>query len=317
MTEDLRPMNPGAILDRGVQIFRTRPLVFLGLAAIPSLVQLGSALASVHPKSPFLTHDPGGYGLFGASYLASFLLWVAEVLINPVATAAICLAACRTMFGETITVGAAFGVFRSRALALFGLAFLQGLYCCWPFIVVVFIAVTIALGTGMSPASMSLLIPLYLVGIIPCVALYSRYALAFPVTVVEGLPTAAAIDRSISLSEGGRWRISVGFVIPHVPSVMLGLSSLVLVAHFKTHSPLLAGSPLAVAAIRGTVSLIVQLIFNPYGSIVMTLLYYDQRIRREGYDVERLMETSGLEAAPAPAAISEPLLPAAAEENRA
>jgi hypothetical protein len=29
---------------------------------------------------------------------------------------------------------------------------------------------------------------------------------------------------------------------------------------------------------------------------VQTLLYYDQRIRREGYDVERMMQSAGLNA---------------------
>jgi hypothetical protein len=31
-------------------------------------------------------------------------------------------------------------------------------------------------------------------------------------------------------------------------------------------------------------------------SIALTLFYYDQRIRREGYDIERMMEAAGLNA---------------------
>jgi hypothetical protein len=30
--------------------------------------------------------------------------------------------------------------------------------------------------------------------------------------------------------------------------------------------------------------------------IALTLFYYDQRIRREGYDIERLMDSAGLNA---------------------
>ena len=36
--------------------------------------------------------------------------------------------------------------------------------------------------------------------------------------------------------------------------------------------------------------------FIPFGAIVLTVLYYDQRIRREGYDIERMMDAAGMNA---------------------
>lgn len=38
------------------------------------------------------------------------------------------------------------------------------------------------------------------------------------------------------------------------------------------------------------------------GSIAITLFYYDQRIRREGYDIERMMQSAGLNAPQNPSA---------------
>ena len=64
----------------------------------------------------------------------------------------------------------------------------------------------------------------------------------------------------------------------------------------KGGNALLAGNPLLVAAIEGMVDLIAALIFTPYFYIVLTLLYYDQRMRREGFDVERMMHEAGLDA---------------------
>jgi hypothetical protein len=36
--------------------------------------------------------------------------------------------------------------------------------------------------------------------------------------------------------------------------------------------------------------------FGPIYPIALTLFYYDQRIRKEGFDIERLMESAGLNA---------------------
>jgi hypothetical protein len=67
----------------------------------------------------------------------------------------------------------------------------------------------------------------------------------------------------------------------------------------KNGNALLASNPLLVAGINGIVGLTTTLVFTPYGSIVLTLLYYDQRMRREGFDVERMMHAAGLDESPA------------------
>jgi len=41
----------------------------------------------------------------------------------------------------------------------------------------------------------------------------------------------------------------------------------------------------------------------------LTLFYYDQRIRKEGFDIERMMEAAGM-TAPHPAAAAQPTLAA-------
>lgn len=51
--------------------------------------------------------------------------------------------------------------------------------------------------------------------------------------------------------------------------------------------------------------------------IALTLFYYDQRIRREGYDIERLMEAAGLNAPVTLPSGDGPASPAEAEEAQA
>jgi hypothetical protein len=48
--------------------------------------------------------------------------------------------------------------------------------------------------------------------------------------------------------------------------------------------------------------------------IAVTLFYYDQRIRREGYDIEKMMESAGMNA-PATQTIGGSLITPALEEK--
>ena len=57
MTEPLRPLNMGGILDRAIQGYREKFSLFAGLAVFPGLTQLAVGLAAVHPKT---TTDPSG-----------------------------------------------------------------------------------------------------------------------------------------------------------------------------------------------------------------------------------------------------------------
>jgi hypothetical protein len=283
MAETLRPMNLGGILDRAVQIYRTKPLLFIGLGAIPGIAELGQALAKASNGSFF-----------------AFVFWLAQIVLFAITTAATCLAASRVNLGEATTLRESFGAFRPKALRLIGLSFLQGLYAGWPIIIATIIGLTISsFGGSVYPT-----VAIIALGAIPCIALYTRYALAFPATAIENLSAPYAIERSKNLSQGGRWRICWGVLVPAVPSLAISFGASALIDQFKTHSPLLAGSPLAVAGINGIVDLIAALIFTPYAAIVLTLLYYDQRMRNEAFDVEHMMAAAGLNASPASPAAS-------------
>jgi hypothetical protein len=313
MTTTLRTMSLGGILDRGVQIFRAQPLLFIGLGAIPGLTQLAYQLVSVHPKA---VSDPKAMyiALVVASYGATFVLWVANIVLQAICTAATCLAASKVNFGESISIRSAFGAFSSKGGRLVLLSFLQGIFAGWPFIIVALVAAAVAVGLGSSASSFYVLTFVWILGSIPCIALFTRYALAFPACAIENLSASSSIDRSVSLGEGNRWKICWGFLVPLVPAFALTFGSMALIEYLKANSPLLAGSPLAVAGINGTVTLLADLVFTPFNAIVLTLLYYDQRIRREGYDIERMMESAGLNAPATLPIEGSPITPAAEEE---
>jgi hypothetical protein len=294
MTESLRPMNLGGILDHGVQVFRARFAVFFGLASITGIAQLAFRLGSVHPGPSTAVGPMHGLLVF-ASYAATFVTWLASTFLEIVVPASICLAASRVNLGEEVSIHEAFNAFTPKFWRLFGLGLLQAIFAGWPFIIAAIIAVIVAGALASSGGVAVVVVVIYVLGGIPSLALYTRYALALPATAIEGLTASSAIDRSVSLSEGGRWRIFWGIVVPSVPSLGLVFGVSGLLEALKSGNALLASNPLLVAGINGVVALITTLVFTPYGSIVLTLLYYDQRIRKEGFDVERMMHAAGLD----------------------
>jgi hypothetical protein len=125
------------------------------------------------------------------------------------------------------------------------------------------------------------------------VVMWLRYSLAMPACVVEGLPAGKAIRRSINLSEGSRGRIFVLWLLVFVVRLMLGLliefpMILLVVKHPGQPVPLgwMVYQQFGVFAINALI--------GPIYSIGLTLFYYDQRIRKEGYDIEWMMQAAGL-----------------------
>ncbi len=119
-----------------------------------------------------------------------------------------------------------------------------------------------------------------------------RYALAMPACVIEDLEVREAIRRSIDLSKGARGRIFVLFLLIGV--IKLGLVGITQAAFvvmvFKNHGQV---SPL-VSSISQVVAFFTNTFIGPIGGTGVALFYYDQRVRKEGYDIEWMMQAAGL-----------------------
>lgn len=311
MAQPLLPMSLGASLDRAVDILRARFLLFVGIAFVPGLALLGLQITSVHPTAG---SDPSALhmALVAASYIAAFGFWLADLVLGTIANAATCLAASKTLFGDAITIRDAYRGVQSKAGRFVAILFLQGLYAFWPMVpaVIVGSVLSVALGAGTYAA-----IFVIVLSVLPCIYLYARYALAVPASVIEDLSSGKAINRSVQLSEGGRWRICLGFALPATLGIALNAGFTQLIQLFSPSIPFLAHSALAVAALTGLGSFVVSLAFTPLNGIIFTVLYYDQRIRREGFDIERLMESAGMTALLIPPQGEDIAVPPVAEET--
>jgi len=282
-------MNLGGIFDRAVDILRARFQLFAGLGLVTGLVQLAFQLASVHPAS-VAGESAGHIALRVGSYCATFVLWVASIVASAIVTAATCLAASRVHLGEDVTLREALGTYRSKVGRLVGLGILMGLYAGWPLFITAIVAVIVSIAIKSTYA----LIVVFILGSIPTLALYARCALAYPVVAVENLTASGSFSRGIKLGEGGRWRVCWGLVFPLAIVLVFSGGSTGLIEHFKNSVHILAENPIAVAGLEGIVSLLLALVFTPLSGIVLTVLYYDQRMRLEGYDIERMMDAAGM-----------------------
>jgi hypothetical protein len=128
--------------------------------------------------------------------------------------------------------------------------------------------------------------------------------LSFPACVVESASAWTAIQRGVSLSKGTRGRILVLYALGI--ALRWGLSSLLTVPAFlivylipgldtPQHARLVA-TILMLIVYCG--SFAVRAFTKPVYVIAEMLFYYDQRIRKEGFDIEWMMRQAGMVEAP-------------------
>jgi hypothetical protein len=152
--------------------------------------------------------------------------------------------------------------------------------------------------------------------------LSSSLFMAVPAKSLERLSVGKSLSRSWTLSKGSRWKILFVRIAIFLAGWLLNLSvSTVLYmllrwtihnfgiwAHYSRN--LYYGISFFAAFCA---SMLVGSVFP----IAITLFYYDQRIRLEGYDIERMMEEAGMNALVTPLAGGVSVAPAEAGEGRA
>jgi hypothetical protein len=180
------------------------------------------------------------------------LLWMSLTL--PIATGAATYAISERYLGNQVTIGAAL----SRAFKrLWTLALAQ-------------LSVTLRVLIG------------FVLLIIPGILWMLSYSLVVPVVMIEGGKAEASVKRSRELAKGNRMKV---FAVLFVVSIIQGLAGygIARLAYMFIDAQSPAGA-LLVAALGG----VAQIALVPLVIIADILLYYDFRIRKEGFDLEML-----------------------------
>jgi hypothetical protein len=115
------------------------------------------------------------------------------------------------------------------------------------------------------------------------IAFIATFAMV-PAVMLEGLSTSDAFSRSRTLAKGNQARIFWTLVLAFVLVIFASMGLVVAVGLLALPMGGLSDPAL---------DLLMQVIFSavyPFVAMVSVLLYYDARIRNEGFDIEMLME---------------------------
>ncbi len=189
---------------------------------------------------------------------------VLNVVLGAVAAAASTFVIAENYLGRPLTAGAAF----ARSTPFIGRLILVALLS------------TLLLGFG----ALLLLIPFFI--------LLPGLVLATPALVLEDLPGAVdALGRAWSLSRGFRFRVFVAmmvvFTLIAIPFIALGVF-MVSQGTLEATRAMSSEGLLAVA-----LAALIQTLVYPFLYAVLTVLYYDLRVRKEAYDLEVLAADLG------------------------
>jgi hypothetical protein len=303
----LHPMHLGEILDRTFEIYRKNFMLFAGIAALPATMMLGLHCADLrwwHTDRWAGQLDPGGAVVsswvvaFGYSHISGFL----AALFLP----AFVRAGGKALFGEAVSIGDSLRFAAARWREYLWIAILK-------LTIELFgpeaLALGILAGTGFVLDKLNMMTDFPLFGVVGLLAIAGMFLLIFwvgawislavPASAIEGRSGFKAVRRSWTLTKDSRWRIFITWIAVLICSLALqgGIRYVIRWAAFLFYRSVhYAGFNRDVyTALIYFFYVIVYAVIGPLYPIALTLFYYDQRVRREGYDVEKMLEAAGLE----------------------
>ncbi len=310
METTLRPLTLGEILDRTAELYRTNFLLFAGISSIYAGILLVLSLIQIAVQQGALSLHMNT-ALIVVSIVGLVVLWLAIFVAGGLAVAANTRAVGWVHLGEPASIRAAYRTILPRTRRYLGLMTITYFLAWFPCVLVygAYAAILFAyvkpkgLFTPHAPPPDPQMMVVFLISSVAFLFLLAgalvygiimslRYALAVPACTVENLTARAAIRRSIQLSKGSRGRIFMLALLALI--IQLGLTGITqgffIFAGIKHHGVL----PVWMSVTQQFLAFLTNTFVEPIYATGFTLFYYDQRVRKEGYDIERMMQTAGM-----------------------
>ena len=266
---DLRPLSVGEVLDVAIKLytknawtmFRIVLVVVAPLQLLVSLIEASAWTEGFWTTGETQTQvDPDEVWTFVAGMS---LILVLSLLAPTIATGVCFKAVAAAYLGERPDWRASLGFVGRRLHSLLWVTFLS------------YVLGALALFAL----------------IVPGVWLFIAWTVAVPALLMEGIRGRKALGRSFRLVKG-RWWPTFGIVL--LGSLLAGVVTGVLTAAFEG-LVFVAGESAVVrflaSAIGGTLG---QLLVTPFTAAFVTVLYFDLRVRKEGFDLQLLAERIGV-----------------------
>jgi hypothetical protein len=307
MDSTLRPMSTGQVLDRTFHLYRNNFLLFAGIAALPPAVfllgQAGFFLLALIP-APRVEFLASGI-VFGIGVAG---LVVVYLLALSFATGATVYAVSRLHLGHPVKISESYKVIRpllwritriwiSVAIRFAGAFLLAVAVGIAPFTLMTAFShyLSPAIPTIVSWVAGVLVIVAFVVCFIWSIRLYCSYQLAVPACVLERLGAAACLKRSRFLSKGKTVQrillvLFLAAILTYALSLVFSIPLFVAATVAAEKVSILA---IPIALWQYVSGFIAGTLGGPIATIALALLYYDERVRKEAFDLQLMMDALG------------------------
>ncbi|HUI83234.1 MAG TPA: glycerophosphoryl diester phosphodiesterase membrane domain-containing protein [Candidatus Binatia bacterium] len=271
----LRPLTLGELLDRAFQLYRSRFALFVGIAALAYL-----PLFLVQTATLWIPKILSAPAIMAASigFLISLVL---QMLAVAAASSATIIVVSAAYLERPITLREAYGRVSGMLLRVF----------------------FIMIGSGIGIAIGLVLL------IVPGIILFLMWALAIPVAVLEDAGLGESLSRSRELTREHRGRVFLIYLLYFVlvfalqMGLMLPVAAAIAIITKSNPAGLAAGASAGTALLNvgsAVVSYAIEILVTPILTISLSLMYYDERVRKEAFDIQLMM--SAIDGATAPPA---------------
>lgn len=337
----LTPLGAGDLIDRAVRFYRRNFWTFIWIAAPPILAGTVISVAwTILGRNLFVVDRMNNPG---ETFLYYVFLWLGNIfiwLVETVATLTVMGGASRNfvrhlLFGEPVTFRETYRNTKSRIFGLIGASLIITFLLAFVFYVILYIGLIIAfilIAIAIVAFSFSPFLATMVSIVLGLVVMFftgwlfflvaSRFAYVPQVMMVEGQGIFSAIGRSASLASGNVKRLA-GLVVFTLLAIYSALALFYVplgwyawvngIEVFNFFDPDAVPAWYEIAGqFVWQASLILLM---PVWMIGLCLLYVDERVRHEGYDIE-LMAARRLGEIPAvPREYVNPLQPALAQKT--
>ena len=290
----LRPLDVTGIIDTAINLYRQNFALFAGVVAVLAVPQaILSAVIAASTSTTALTASQSGNSdihLHPSAVTGTVGPALLSFLFGIVITGALARVISARYLGEPMAVGQAYvsvGIGRFASLVAASiLSILVLTIVPLVAILVIVIMVVAAFPTAVIVLSSILVV---VAALLLDIKLWVHFLFIPQSMVIERYGIIGSFQRSWTLVRGSYWRVfGIMLLVLLMVSVIEGILAAVL------------GLALAFAPHVAIVllSALLGILLQPFEYGAMTLLYYDLRVRKEGFDLEHLAAHHGGEAFP-------------------
>ena len=287
----LRPMTLGQVLDTTFSLYKRNFWLFVGITALPFFLVLLFQIVVAAAGSPFGRTGQStaiSANLIGRVLAGAAIGAILYLIILGYTQAATIFAVSDLYLARSATVRGSFGKVGAKILRIM-LIFLIAIIAGILGILVVSLVVGIIVAIFGSPL---LIFPALIILAVPVLILFCRLALWIPTAMLEDVGAVSSFQRSLHLTQGYALQI---FLIYLLVGALTYAAILIFQLPFFAIAAKAAAAhqalPFGIAVLQDLGGFVSNVLVGPIGTIAISLMYYNLRVRKEAFDIQHLMNS--------------------------